>query len=184
MPALSEAKIRASRPKERAYKVFDERGLFMLRCLSYLWSPAGCQGPPGGQIMLSGTPVRAASTTDPRNPALVLITWASSRGAKFTPLLLRKPRHCESFVPSAANSGVSASRSDLGIGVRRRSNVARTAAASTSPLKRHCSASAYMSKKVAHAAIGFAELHHGVQLLGNRSLRPVYAQSWRRKPEQ
>ena len=30
MPALSEAKIRASRPKERAYKVFDERGLFML----------------------------------------------------------------------------------------------------------------------------------------------------------
>ncbi len=30
MPALSEAKIRASRPKERAYKVFDERGLFLL----------------------------------------------------------------------------------------------------------------------------------------------------------
>ena len=30
MPALSEAKIRASRPKERAYKIFDERGLFML----------------------------------------------------------------------------------------------------------------------------------------------------------
>ena len=30
MPALSEARIRASRPKERAYKVFDERGLFML----------------------------------------------------------------------------------------------------------------------------------------------------------
>jgi integrase len=30
MPALSEAKIRASRPKERAYKVFDQRGLFML----------------------------------------------------------------------------------------------------------------------------------------------------------
>jgi integrase len=30
MPALSEAKIRGARPKERAYKVFDERGLFML----------------------------------------------------------------------------------------------------------------------------------------------------------
>jgi len=30
MPALSEAKIRASRHKERAYKVFDERELFML----------------------------------------------------------------------------------------------------------------------------------------------------------
>jgi hypothetical protein len=30
MPLLSEARIRASRPKERPYKVFDERGLFML----------------------------------------------------------------------------------------------------------------------------------------------------------
>lgn len=30
MPVLSEAKIRAARPKERAYKVFDERGLFTL----------------------------------------------------------------------------------------------------------------------------------------------------------
>ncbi len=30
MPMLSEARIRASRPKERPYKVFDERGLFML----------------------------------------------------------------------------------------------------------------------------------------------------------
>ena len=30
MPVLSEAKIRACRPKERAYKVFDERGLFLL----------------------------------------------------------------------------------------------------------------------------------------------------------
>ncbi|HEY2035675.1 MAG TPA: Arm DNA-binding domain-containing protein [Steroidobacteraceae bacterium] len=30
MPALSEAKIRAARPQERAYKLFDERGLFML----------------------------------------------------------------------------------------------------------------------------------------------------------
>jgi integrase len=30
MPALSEMKIRAARPKERAYKLFDERGLFML----------------------------------------------------------------------------------------------------------------------------------------------------------
>jgi len=30
MPTLSEAKIRASKPKERPYKVFDERGLFML----------------------------------------------------------------------------------------------------------------------------------------------------------
>ena len=30
MPALREAKIRASKPKERPYKVFDERGLFML----------------------------------------------------------------------------------------------------------------------------------------------------------
>src|SRR6185437_16235381 len=30
MPVLSEAKIRSARPKERAYKLFDERGLFML----------------------------------------------------------------------------------------------------------------------------------------------------------
>ncbi len=30
MPVLSEARIRASRPKERPYKVFDERGLFLL----------------------------------------------------------------------------------------------------------------------------------------------------------
>lgn len=30
MPSLSEAKIRASKPKERPYKLFDERGLFML----------------------------------------------------------------------------------------------------------------------------------------------------------
>ena len=30
MPALSEMKIRAARPRERAYKLFDERGLFML----------------------------------------------------------------------------------------------------------------------------------------------------------
>jgi integrase len=30
MPTLSEAKIRASKPRERPYKVFDERGLFML----------------------------------------------------------------------------------------------------------------------------------------------------------
>src|SRR5579863_4795555 len=30
MPVLSEARIRAARPKERAYKLFDERGLFML----------------------------------------------------------------------------------------------------------------------------------------------------------
>ncbi len=30
MPVLNEAKIRAARPKERAYKLFDERGLFML----------------------------------------------------------------------------------------------------------------------------------------------------------
>jgi integrase len=30
MPTLSEARIRASKPKERPYKVFDERGLFML----------------------------------------------------------------------------------------------------------------------------------------------------------
>lgn len=29
MPALNELKIRAARPKERAYKLFDERGLFM-----------------------------------------------------------------------------------------------------------------------------------------------------------
>jgi Arm DNA-binding domain len=30
MPTLSEAKIRASKPRERPYKVFDERGLLML----------------------------------------------------------------------------------------------------------------------------------------------------------
>src|SRR3954453_12085949 len=30
MPVLNEARIRASRPKDRQYKVFDERGLFML----------------------------------------------------------------------------------------------------------------------------------------------------------
>lgn len=30
MPALSEMKIRAAKPRERAYKLFDERGLFML----------------------------------------------------------------------------------------------------------------------------------------------------------
>lgn len=30
MPVLNEAKIRAARPQERAYKLFDERGLFML----------------------------------------------------------------------------------------------------------------------------------------------------------
>src|SRR5690349_4715407 len=30
MPVLNEAKIRAARPRERAYKLFDERGLFML----------------------------------------------------------------------------------------------------------------------------------------------------------
>lgn len=30
MPLLSEARIRASRPKDRPYKVFDERGLFMV----------------------------------------------------------------------------------------------------------------------------------------------------------
>lgn len=30
MPLLNEAKIRSARPKERAYKLFDERGLFML----------------------------------------------------------------------------------------------------------------------------------------------------------
>jgi integrase len=30
MPVLNEARIRASRPKDRPYKVFDERGLFML----------------------------------------------------------------------------------------------------------------------------------------------------------
>lgn len=34
MPTLSEAKIRASKPKERPYKVFDERGLFMLVTLT------------------------------------------------------------------------------------------------------------------------------------------------------
>src|SRR6266702_7471237 len=28
MPLLTEARIRAARPKERAYKLFDERGLF------------------------------------------------------------------------------------------------------------------------------------------------------------
>src|SRR5215469_2882673 len=30
MPVLSEARIRSARPQERAYKLFDERGLFML----------------------------------------------------------------------------------------------------------------------------------------------------------
>src|SRR5215471_12876572 len=30
MPVLNEARIRASRPKDRPYKLFDERGLFML----------------------------------------------------------------------------------------------------------------------------------------------------------
>src|SRR5258708_32538497 len=30
MPVLNESRIRATRPKDRAYKVFDERGLFML----------------------------------------------------------------------------------------------------------------------------------------------------------
>src|SRR3979409_2508444 len=30
MPVLNEARIRATRPKDRPYKVFDERGLFML----------------------------------------------------------------------------------------------------------------------------------------------------------
>jgi integrase len=30
MPVLNEARIRATRPKDRAYKLFDERGLFML----------------------------------------------------------------------------------------------------------------------------------------------------------
>ena len=30
MPALNEARIRASKPKEKPYKVFDERGLFLL----------------------------------------------------------------------------------------------------------------------------------------------------------
>src|SRR5260370_31516481 len=30
MPVLTEIRIRAAKPKERAYKVFDERGLFML----------------------------------------------------------------------------------------------------------------------------------------------------------
>ena len=31
MPALNELKIRAARPKERAYKLFDERGLTLKR---------------------------------------------------------------------------------------------------------------------------------------------------------
>ncbi len=30
MPQISELKIRASRPKERSYKVWDDRGLYML----------------------------------------------------------------------------------------------------------------------------------------------------------
>jgi Arm DNA-binding domain len=30
MPVLNEAKIRSARPQARAYKLFDERGLFML----------------------------------------------------------------------------------------------------------------------------------------------------------
>jgi hypothetical protein len=30
MPSLSEAKIRSARPRERAYKLYDERGLFLL----------------------------------------------------------------------------------------------------------------------------------------------------------
>src|SRR5882724_5180631 len=30
MPVLTEIRIRATRPKDRAYKLFDERGLFML----------------------------------------------------------------------------------------------------------------------------------------------------------
>src|SRR5260370_17538967 len=30
MPVLTEIRIRAAKPKERAYKLFDERGLFML----------------------------------------------------------------------------------------------------------------------------------------------------------
>lgn len=30
MPLLSEVKIRASRPREKSYKVWDDRGLFML----------------------------------------------------------------------------------------------------------------------------------------------------------
>jgi len=30
MPALSEARIRAAKPRDRPYKLFDERGLFML----------------------------------------------------------------------------------------------------------------------------------------------------------
>jgi hypothetical protein len=30
IPVLNEAKIRSARPQERAYKLFDERGLFML----------------------------------------------------------------------------------------------------------------------------------------------------------
>src|SRR3977135_4498126 len=30
MPVLNEVRIRATRPKDRAYKLFDERGLFML----------------------------------------------------------------------------------------------------------------------------------------------------------
>jgi hypothetical protein len=29
MPVLTEARIRAAKPKERAYKLFDERGLYM-----------------------------------------------------------------------------------------------------------------------------------------------------------
>ena len=30
MPSFSEAKIRTARPRERAYKLYDERGLFLL----------------------------------------------------------------------------------------------------------------------------------------------------------
>ncbi|MDB6044695.1 MAG: Integrase [Gammaproteobacteria bacterium] len=30
MPTLNEARIRASKPKEKPYKLFDERGLFLL----------------------------------------------------------------------------------------------------------------------------------------------------------
>ena len=30
MPALTEARIRAAKPKDKPYKVFDERGLFLL----------------------------------------------------------------------------------------------------------------------------------------------------------
>src|SRR6202451_4042747 len=30
MPSLSEAKIRSAKPRDRAYKLFDERGLFLL----------------------------------------------------------------------------------------------------------------------------------------------------------